>query len=218
VRRRLVYVLLAIAIAATVVVGSLFGARHIASETNARTTPLTGPGPYRGSEPPPGIRLPEFAIRDLVSRRVVRTGDLAGRVVLVTFLDTDCSEQCPIIAGQIGRALAVLDDDDRRQTTALALTVNPLIDTRASVVAFLRRHRVLGQLNYLSGRVRELKPIWRDFNIVSAYETGDADTHSADVRVFDPAGEWVATLHAGADLTPANLAHDIRTALQTSAS
>lgn len=48
-----------------------------------------------------------------------------------------------------------------------------------------------------------------------AYETGNADTHSADVRVFDRNGKWVATLHAGADLTPANLAHDITTALES---
>jgi cytochrome oxidase Cu insertion factor (SCO1/SenC/PrrC family) len=212
--RRLLYALVAVAIVAAAVIGALVAAHEAARDQGSPAAQLSDAGPYRGSEPPPGIRLPELALRDVVSGRRLRTGDLTGRVVLVTFLDTDCSEQCPLIAGQIGRALALLTDDDRRRTTALAVSVNPLIDTRASVREFLRRHRVLGELDYLSGRVRELQPVWRNFHIVSAYETGDADTHSADVRVFAADGEWVATLHAGADLTPANLAHDIRMALK----
>lgn len=213
-RRGVFYALVAAAIVAAIVAGALFGARRMAGEPDTPASLLTQPGPYRGSEPPAGIHLPEFALRDVVNGRLLRSADLDGHVVLVTFLDTDCKEQCPLIAGQIGRALAILAAGDRRQTTALAVSVNPLIDTRASVIEFLRRHRVLGELDYLSGSVPRLKPVWRAFSIVSAYETGDADTHSADVRVFARDGEWVATLHAGADLTPANLAHDIRTALE----
>jgi hypothetical protein len=33
------------------------------------------------------------------------------------------------------------------------------------------------------------------------------------VRIYDRNGTWVTTLHPGADLTEANLAHDIRAAL-----
>jgi hypothetical protein len=32
------------------------------------------------------------------------------------------------------------------------------------------------------------------------------------VRIYDRDGEWVATQHAGADLSPQNLAHDLRLA------
>jgi protein SCO1/2 len=215
--RRLFYLLAAAAIGAAVLVGALLAAREVARESDSPPSRLGQAGPYRGSEPPAGIRMPHFALRDVVSGRLVRTGDLGGRVVLVTFLDTDCREQCPIIAGQIGRALARLGTDERAKTTAVAISVDPQIDTRASVMRFLREHRVLGELEYLSGTVRQLKPVWRDFQIVSAYESGDADTHSADVRVFDREGKWVATLHAGADLSPANLAHDIVTALTSRA-
>lgn len=206
-RKRRFYPLVAVAVASAVLIVALLAAR----EPDPQAI-LGEAGPYRGSEPPAGLRLPEFALRDVVSGRLVRRSELAGRVVLVTFLDTDCREQCPIIAGQIGRALARLRKDEHVRTTAVAISVDPVIDTRASVVRFLREHRVLGELRHLSGAVRELKPIWRNFYVLSAYETGDADTHSADVRVFDPSGSWVATLHAGVDLTPANLAHDITTA------
>jgi cytochrome oxidase Cu insertion factor (SCO1/SenC/PrrC family) len=178
---------------------------------------LTGPGPYRGSEPPPGLRLPSFALSNVMTGDVVRSPDLDGSVAVVTFLDTDCTDACPIIAGQIGRALERLPISSRERTQALIITVNPLVDTRASVRRFLREHRVLGQVSYLSGSVGTLRHVWKDFGVVSAYETGDADTHSADVRVFDPAGVWVSTQHVGVDLTSANLAHDVATALDSEA-
>ena len=133
--------------------------------------------------------------------------------MLVTFLDSDCRAQCPVIAGQLGSALKRMSSSDRRRVTAIAVSVNPRIDTRASVVRFLRQHHALGQVRYLSGDLPDLRRAWKAFQIVSAYETGNADIHSADVRVFDPAGVWVATLHAGVDLTPENLAHDTLTAL-----
>jgi cytochrome oxidase Cu insertion factor (SCO1/SenC/PrrC family) len=213
--RRLGWTLAAVAAIAAIAGGSLLAARQM----TGGSTPGPGSqglGLYRGSEPPAGIRLPAFSLRDVVNGERIDSERLRGRVVLVTFLDSDCTHQCPIIAGEIGRALRLLPADVSAQTSALALSVNPEIDTRASVVRFLRERRA-EEMTYLSGALAELQPVWRRFNIVSAYETGDADTHSADVRIFDPQGVWVSTLHVGVDLTPANLAHDVRMALEKGA-
>jgi cytochrome oxidase Cu insertion factor (SCO1/SenC/PrrC family) len=213
---RLGWMLAAVITVSAIAGGSLIAARQMAD----RPTPgpgSQGPGLYRGSEPPPGIRLPSFALRDVISRRLIRSADLRGRAVLVTFLDTDCTQQCPIIAGQIGRALTRMGAREASRVAPLAFSVSPMIDTRASVKRFLLEHRVLGRLEYLSGSVSALRPVWNDFGVLSAYETGDADTHSADVRVFDPQGVWVSTLHVGVDLTPANLAHDAQRALERGA-
>jgi cytochrome oxidase Cu insertion factor (SCO1/SenC/PrrC family) len=203
-----------LALLGAIVTGALLAALEVGRPREPTT--LTRPGPYRGSEPPAGIRLPAFSLRDVVNGERIDSEPLRGRVVLVTFLDSDCTHQCPIIAGEIGRALRLLPADVNAQTSALALSVNPEIDTRASVVRFLRERRA-EEMTYLSGALAELQPVWRRFNIVSAYETGDADTHSADVRIFDPQGVWVSTLHVGVDLTPANLAHDVRMALEKGA-
>jgi cytochrome oxidase Cu insertion factor (SCO1/SenC/PrrC family) len=111
--------------------------------------------------------------------------------------------------------MRLLAPAERRQVDALAITVNPVRDTPSSVLSFLRRRDALGELNFLLGSVEKLRPVWKSFHVLSAAETGNADVHSADVRVFDRRGLWVSTLHAGIDLTPANLAHDIRRALST---
>jgi cytochrome oxidase Cu insertion factor (SCO1/SenC/PrrC family) len=157
--------------------------------------------------------MPEFALHDVVSAKAVDSGQLRGKVALITFIDTECTEQCPLIASAIGDALRRLSPSIRKNTSAFAISVNPVIDTRRNVRRFLRQRRAEG-ITYLSGSVAELKPVWKRFGILSAYETGDADTHSADVRVFDLLGVWVSTQHSGVDLTPANLVHDIGRALR----
>ena len=134
--------------------------------------------------------------------------------MLVTFLETKCTEACPIIADRIGLGLRALTAPERERVYALAISVHPHDDTRASVREFLRVHRVQGRVHYLIGSAAQLRPVWRAFHVLSALDSGDADTHSASVRVFNPAGRWVASLHAGVDLTPRNLAHDIRVALE----
>ena len=166
---------------------------------------------FRGSRPPEGIELPAFSLRDAEGNRVA-SADLDGKVLLITFLDTKCTEACPIIGEQLRQGLARLDDGERQGTVAIAISVHPEDDTPEAVREFLRRHRIEGTLRYLIGSEAELRPVWRAFQVLPALDTGSSDIHSAPVRVYDRAGTWVSTLHSGADLTPENLAHDVRTA------
>lgn len=69
-------------------------------------------------------------------------------------------------------------------------------------------------MHYLIGTEADLRPVWRAFYVLSALDSGDANTHSASVRVFDRNGRWISTLHPRVDLTAKNLAHDARAALR----
>ena len=168
--------------------------------------------PFRGSEPPVAIAMPDFALRDQTGR-IVRTEDLAGKVVVLTFLDTKCREACPIIAGQIVRAWRLLTATERQESVAVAISTDPRDDTRPSVRVFLARHRATRTIRYLAGSVPEMKQLWRRFQILSSLQSGEADTHSAPVRIYGRDLTWLATQHPGADLSPGNLAHDVRFAL-----
>lgn len=200
----------AVLIAGGAVAGGLFAASRSGSTGAAR-----GPsaGPYRGSEPPPGIHAPDFTLRDYRGK-TIRMAKLRGRVVLTTFVDSACREACPLILARLGRAMRMLDASARSRVVALAITVNPKIDTPDHVRRFLVQRDALGEVDYLIGSVKELRPVWRSYGIVPAVDTGDADVHSADVRIFDRRGVWVSTLHTAVDLTPANVARDIETALE----
>jgi protein SCO1/2 len=170
---------------------------------------------FRGSQPPAGITLPDFKLPDHEGREV-SSAALRGKVVLVTFLDTQCDESCPIIASQIGRATDRLDGEERADVVAVAISTDPDEDTPQSVRDFLRRNRAEGKLRYLVAPVPELRPVWEEFQIAASFDTGIDTLHSAPVRMYDREGIWVSTLHAGADLTIENLLHDIRALLSAS--
>jgi protein SCO1 len=166
---------------------------------------------FRGNQPPAGLMLPAFALRD-DQGQAVRSTELRGKAVAVTFLDSECVEACPIIAAQVPLAFEALGDE-RSSVEALAITVDPVGDTPERIDGFLRRYRANGTLRYLDGTVAELRPVWRAFGVVSSLDSGNSSVHSAPVRIYDGEGRWRSTLHSGVDLTPANLANDLREAL-----
>jgi cytochrome oxidase Cu insertion factor (SCO1/SenC/PrrC family) len=171
-------------------------------------------GPYRGSEPPGRIELVDFALRDHAGT-LVRSSRLRGKVVLLTFLDSQCTEACPVIAAQVARAFDSLSRAERRRVFAVAISTDPEEDTAASVRAFLRRNRALGKLHYVGGGEPEasLRKMWKRFRVLSSLASGEDALHSAPLRIYNRDGVWVATLHAGVDLSPANVVHDVRVAL-----
>jgi protein SCO1/2 len=193
-----------------VVLGALVGALVIPV---AVLLARGGEGPdFRGSEPPKGLMLPPFELRDDQGRQV-RVAGLRGKVVAVTFLDTECTEACPIIVAQMSQAIRGLGGD-RGGVEALAITVDPVGDTPGRIHGFLERYRATGTLRYLDGTVAQLRPVWRGFQVASSLDSGDSNLHSAPVRIYDRDGRWRSTLHAGVDLTAASLAHDLREALK----
>ncbi len=179
-----------------------------------RDASVAGSGLYRGSEVPGGITMRDFSLRNY-DGRAVRSSDLAGRVTLLTFLDSQCTESCPVIAWTIARTIDSLTSAERQYVRAVAISTDPAEDTERSVRRFLARNRSVGRFLYLGGgqTEAELRGLWSEFKVLSSLESGEDTLHSAPVRIYDRSGEWVATLHAGADLTEANLAHDLRVAL-----
>ena len=171
-----------------------------------------GDGPYRGSEPPIRITLPEFDLQRYDGGRV-STDDVRGRVVLVTLLDAQCTDVCPVLASVIARTIDRLGAEERPEVWAIAVSGDPVEDTPGSVRRFLAAQRVHGRLDYLLGREGELRPLWTALQVLPSLDTGLDTVHSAPLRIYDRAGVWVATLHAGADLNEDNLLHDIRAVL-----
>jgi cytochrome oxidase Cu insertion factor (SCO1/SenC/PrrC family) len=166
---------------------------------------------FRGSQPPEGLTMPEFTI-ELDNGWTLNSSSFRGHAVAVTFLDTQCTEACPIVAAQVGEAVRLLDEDADR-VAAVAISVDPVNDTPARIRSFLERHRARKELRWVDAPVAELRPVWEDFEILPSADTGNSNLHSAPVRVYDTEGRWRSTLHSGVDLTAANLAHDLEAAL-----
>ena len=200
--------LLAVAAAGFVVLATV----AVLASRGAGGEDVGGDRPYRGSEPPVRITLPEFDLPRYDGGRV-STGDLRGRVVLLTLLDSQCTDACPILASVLARAIDRLSPEERTAVRAIAVSGDPVEDTPASVRRFLTEQTAVGRLDYLVGKEGELRPLWTALQLLPSLDTGSDTLHSAPLRIYDRGGVWVATLHAGADLSEANLLHDIRSAL-----
>jgi cytochrome oxidase Cu insertion factor (SCO1/SenC/PrrC family) len=208
--------MITVAGAGLVIAVSLAIAVLVAARGSDDGSPANGPpaGLYRGSEPPGRNELAPFALASYRGSKV-SSAQLGGKVVALTFLESKCKEACPIIAVQVARGVDLLTPGERRQVRAIAISTQPFDDTRPNVRRFLARRHAIGRLDYLVGTERELRPVWRRYHILSALDSGDADTHSASVHIYDRDGVWVSSLHPGIDLTPENFAHDVRRALRS---
>lgn len=205
--------LLVLGVVAVLAAGGTVGGL-LATRGSGSTEAVFAPsGPHRGSIPPAGIRAPDFALQSYRGP-MVRMHDLRGKVVLVTFLDTACRDKCPIITSVIGAAWPLLTPAERANVDALAISVLPQVDSPARIRNFLRQRHALSVLDWLTGPPLDLPKVWRDYAILAAADSGNANVHSAGVRIFDREGFWVSNLHVGVDLTPTNLAHDLRVALR----
>jgi cytochrome oxidase Cu insertion factor (SCO1/SenC/PrrC family) len=200
-----------VVIAGVLIAYSVTRSRDSAGVAGTQAVPAS---PYHGSKPPPGVRAPDFALRSYRGE-LVRMRELRGKVVLVTFIDTACTEKCPIIASQVAAGLRLLPGPARAQVVALALTVDPRVDSPRSARRFLTQ-RHAAELDFLLGSAKQLRPIWKAFYVVAAPETGSSNIHSADARIFDRRGIWVSTLRPGVDMTARNVADDLLTALRRS--
>lgn len=210
---RRIYLIKGLLVAGIIVAGLLIAQSTRSNQTDSAGVEVAA-SPYRGSKPPADVRAPDFELRSYRGG-LVRMRDLRDKVVLVTFLDTKCTDKCPIIASQVAAGLLLLPPSAREQVVAFAITVDPRVDSPRSVRRFLAQRRA-SSLDFLLGTIKELRPVWKAFYVVAAPVTGSSSIHSADARVFDRQGRWVSTLRPGVDLTPSNVAHDLLTALRRS--
>jgi protein SCO1/2 len=153
---------------------------------------------------------PDFQLTDSTGRPF-RLSDQKGKAVALTFLYTNCPDECPLIAermretyGQLGTAA-----DSVR---FVAVSLDPERDTSAAIQSFLAAHHVEGVLTYLRGMRAELGPVWRVYflSVLPGTSPGVL-AHQSRIVVIDRAG--LERSNFGADVTAAALANDLRIAL-----
>lgn len=128
-------------------------------------------------------RAPALALRDQRGA-TISLRSLRGRVVLLTFLDSKCTRECPLEGH-------VLRDVFRRiagtGASAVVVSVDPWGDTPTSARTFATRAGWPGNWHWLLGRRAALAPVWRAYDVAVKRTPGDI-LHSAALYVIDPLG------------------------------
>jgi protein SCO1 len=131
-----------------------------------------------------------------------------GKAVFVTFLYTHCPDVCPLIGSQLHNALARLGVR-ARVVQLIAVSVDPHGDKPPAVATFLRKHRLIGQMQYLIGSAGELAPVWSAWHVGSAKDVGNPQlvNHSALIYGVSASGKLITIYPA--NFTPGQIAHDV---------
>ncbi|MGZ4355045.1 MAG: SCO family protein, partial [Gaiellaceae bacterium] len=157
------------------------------------SAPVTPPRTFAGSQLTPPRTAPPISLHDAAGTPVTLAAQ-RGRYVLVTFLYTHCPDVCPLIASNLNVALRLLGPR-RDRVRVLAVSVDPRGDTRASVVRFVREHRLLPQFRYLTGSRAQLRPVWAAYHLAVAASPALVD-HTAYTLLVDPQGRGRAIYDA----------------------
>ena len=124
---------------------------------------------------------------------------------MLTFIHSLCHDTCPFMVEQIKGALNDLPDNGHGIPT-IGVSVDPSQDTIANRRAFLARHEMTGRMEFVNGPMPTMRRVWHEYAIQPVTPKVD---HSAFVLLINKRG-FERVGYAADQLTPEDLAHDIR--------
>jgi protein SCO1 len=141
-----------------------------------------------GADAVPARPAPPIDLTDQYGKRI-DLAKLKGRPVLVAFLYTHCTDLCPIVAGKLHTAYSHLKKSER--PIFLAVSVDPSHDTPASAATFNKRHRTVGEIDWLLGSAAELEAVWKAWGVKPEHNAKDPEEieHNAEIFAIDPHGQ-----------------------------
>src|SRR3989442_6409693 len=157
------------------------------------------PGKLVG-QPLPSPIAPNFALTDGSTGETVQLASLSGRVVLLTFMYTQCVDTCPLTAETIRNAHDKLGDA-AKDVDFIAVSVDPVGDTPATTRQFVQDHRLAGTLRYLIGSPETPARGWQGYRIAHGQAPGSpivGPTHRLSLPARPAQGRRVLHHHATA--------------------
>ncbi|HCG00368.1 MAG TPA: hypothetical protein DEV93_07460 [Chloroflexi bacterium] len=193
----------AIALLALGAVGLVFIPRNAVNRVTSSRPSLAGTVLFK--KPP----APSFRLRDQFGR-IVTLSQFRGRPVVLTFMESHCTQLCPRVADKIHQAVDEIGSGSNR-VAILAVSTDPEGDTPAASREFSRQHHLLDRWHYLSASRGVLTPIWHDYYIYAAPKGASPSVdaaHTSATYLVDSAGRERVLM--GGDLTVSDLELDIR--------
>lgn len=146
----------------------------------AAANPGLDPGSSLGGQPAPDFRLVnQFG-------QPMSLHQFRGKVVVLTFTDSQCTTICPLTTASMVAARALLGPAGGR-VQLLGLDANPRATSVRDVLAYSRVHGLVNQWDFLTGTTRQLTAVWRAYHMAVQIERGQID-HTPAVFVIDPQG------------------------------
>jgi cytochrome oxidase Cu insertion factor (SCO1/SenC/PrrC family) len=151
-----------------------------AASAAAMANPNLDTGTSLGDKPAPAVKLVnQFGQQMSLSQ-------FRGRVVLLSFEDSECTTVCPLTTQSMVLAKELLGKAGS-SVQLLGVDANPDATKVADVMDYSRVHGMINQWDFLTGSLPQLKSVWKAYNIDVQIESGQID-HTPALYIIDQQG------------------------------
>ena len=122
----------------------------------------------------------------------VSLSDLKGKVVVLTFMDSECKDTCPLTAVHFREAYRGLDQNEMERVVFLGVNVNVEESAVADMLETTRAWHLdeIPSWHFLAGSRDSLEPVWKDYGVSAAHNPdGNSIMHTPGTFLIDPLGQ-----------------------------
>ncbi|MGH3292830.1 MAG: SCO family protein, partial [Trebonia sp.] len=146
----------------------------------AMANPNLDTGTALGGKPAPAVKLVnQFG-------QPMSLSQFHGRVVMLSFEDSECTTVCPLTTQSMVLAKELLGKAGD-SVQLLGVDANPDATKVADVMDYSRVHGMINQWDFLTGSLAQLKSVWKAYNVDVQIESGQID-HTPALYVIDQQG------------------------------
>ena len=159
-----------------------------------------------------GQKVPDFTLTNQHNKQV-SLKDFKGKVVLVTFLYTQCPypEKCPMLAQKLGKTRDLLDqiENAKDQFQVISITLDPKRDTPENLKKYAQgQDEDTTNWTFLTGKATEVNKVASLFGVIYFTEKGVID-HNMRTAVLGR-DQKLVKIFTGNDWKPGEVASLVR--------
>lgn len=122
----------------------------------------------------------------------IRLSDFEGRLVVLTFMDSQCEDTCPLTAAHFREVYRQLDQDEAEQVAFLGVNVNLEANAVSDILETTRAWHLdeIPSWHFLTGSREQLMPVWNDYGVSAAPSPdGHSIMHTPGTFLIDASGK-----------------------------
>jgi cytochrome oxidase Cu insertion factor (SCO1/SenC/PrrC family) len=130
---------------------------------------------------------PDFRLVDQNSS-LISLSDFSGKIVVLTFMDSECRDTCPITAAQFRETYRQLDQNEASQVVFLGVNVSARASEAADALQATTDWHLeeIPTWHFLTGTPDALEAVWLDYGIAVVPATAAHDLlHTPGVFLID---------------------------------
>jgi len=167
--------------------------RTHAAETHPGTQPRGDVVSSATTQAPRPADFPNVILQTQEGTRVRFYDDLVkGKVVLVNFMFTSCTSQCPLATANLVKVEEALGERLGRDVVMISVTVDPATDTPDVLKKYSRRYATKPGWYFVTGKQKDVDLIRRRLGVLD--DAVEKSQHTG-MLVYgnDTTGQWAAT-------------------------